>query len=132
MKRIIMGLALLTSMSTFAGTGVENCKSLLGNYSCDYEGQSLELSLSKGTVANSVKVSLDGDSQEIILDGVLRNSTVGNSQKIAECNQNKEIVIDSYYKDELKGSMAISKTATGATYTIVKASGSIILNCKKN
>ncbi len=48
MKKLIMGLALLTSMSAFAG-GLEDCKSLIGTYSCNYQGQELELKISKNS-----------------------------------------------------------------------------------
>ena len=130
MKKLIMGLALLTSMSAFA-RGLEDCKSLIGTYSCNYQGQELELKISKNSALNSVKISIAGDAQDLIVDGTAHKSGNDDSVNVAECNAKKEIVADNFFKNELKGSFAITKTAEGARYTMVQNRNSVVLDCTK-
>lgn len=130
MKNLVMGLALLTSMSAFAG-GLEDCKSLIGTYSCKYQGQDLELKISKNAALNSVKISIAGEGEDIIVDGTSHKSTKDDSVNVAECNAKKEIVVDNLFKNELKGSFAITKTAEGARYTMVQSRNSVVLECTK-
>ena len=132
MKKLIMGLALVTSMSALAGTGLQDCKSLLGNYSCQYQDQNVDLSISKNAAANSIKISIAGEGQDFVLDGASHKSSVDDSQNVAECKAKKEIVIDNFFRGELKGSFSVLKTVEGVTYTMIQGHGpSVALTCKR-
>lgn len=131
MKALIIGLALVSSISAFAGNGVESCKALLGNYKCDYQGQLIDLSVAKNAAANSIKISIAGEGQDFILDGAPHKSSVDDSQNVAECKAGKEIVIDNLFKGELKGSFSVLKTPAGIEYTMIQGKNSVVLKCRK-
>ena len=130
MKKFIMGLALLSSMSAFANA--EDCKRLAGKYTCSYQGQNLTLSLTHKSKSNSIVLNLAGEGDEYVVDGQIHNSKIDDSQNIATCKENKELIIDNYFQNQLKASVSILATSTGVLYTMEQGSSNAVLSCIKN
>jgi hypothetical protein len=130
MKKFIMGLMVLSSISTFASS--KDCQSLAGKYTCSYQGQSLVLSLTLKSSSNSIVLALAGDNDEFVVDGKIHNSKKDDSQNIATCNENKELNIENYFHNQLKALVSISATTTGVLYSMEQGSSSVDLSCERS
>lgn len=126
MKSLIIALALLSSVSAFAAN---NCEALKGSYSCNYQGQNLDLNVSVNGPA--FKASIAGEDMEATLDGVARKASASDDVQKASCLKGSAN-IESSFKGELQSLVTLTKTAKGLEYVLVEKTGkSITLDCLK-
>lgn len=135
MKKLILGVLLVTSFPTFAVIGLKDCKSLLGEYKCSVSGDILDLSVKK-TAANTATISIadenSGDSGTYIIDGITRKSDKDDTLVRASCREDgSQIEVLSMFKDKLDVLSITSVDAKTVKYSIEKASGTYSFNCSK-
>ncbi|MEA9356881.1 hypothetical protein SHI21_11720 [Bacteriovorax sp. PP10] len=135
MKKFILGVLLVTSFPSFAVIGLNDCKSLLGEYTCTINGDTLDLSVKK-TAANTVKIGIadenSGDSGSYIVDGVTRKSSTDDSQVKASCREGgSQIEVLTMFKDQLEVLSVTTVNPTTVKYSIEKPASSFSFNCTK-
>lgn len=135
MKKFILSLMLVTSFPSFAVIGLNDCKSLLGQYTCTIDGDVLDLSVKK-TATNTVKISIadenSGNSGSYIVDGVTRKSSTDDSQVRASCREGgSQIEVLTMFKDQLEVLSITTVNPTTIKYSIEKSASSFSFNCTK-
>jgi hypothetical protein len=136
MKKFILGLMLVTSLPSFAAIGLNDCKSLLGQYTCAIDGDVLDLSVKK-TAANTVTIGLadenSGDAGSYIVDGVTRTEA-GGSQIKASCREGgSQIEVLTMIKGQLEVLSVSTVNPKTVKYSIEKSGSgsSFSFNCTK-
>lgn len=134
MKKLILGALLVTSLPTFAGIGLNDCKSLLGKYTCTIDGDTLDLSIKK-TAGNTVTISLadenSGESGTYIVDGVARKYE-DDSQTKASCREDgSKIEVLTMFKGSTEVLSVSAINAKTVKYSIEKPSSSYSFSCTK-
>ena len=118
MKNIITTLGLFTSLSTFASTGVQECRSLMGVYNCDYVDSDMKLVLKEKSNGNYISLTLNDDvSDEIYLNGKTYELEDG-SIETASCLNRNEIRIKNYQNEYTGSTLSIIKSSAGVNYNI--------------
>lgn len=135
MKKFILGVLLVTSFPSFAVIGLKDCKSLLGEYTCKVDGDTLDLSLKK-TGANTVKISIadenSGNSEEFIVDGITRKSKTDDTLVQTTCREDgSKIESLSMFKGSTESLSISAVDAKTVKYSIVKSDSTFSFNCSK-
>ena len=125
-------IALVSLFSLYAFAGLEECKNLLGGYSCKLDNESYLFSLRKGEELNEVRVTLGDESDRFWVDGKRHKSGQSENVSVANCTENHAIVVKDYVGKNKVAEVKISPTEDGLEYNIVKARGvEYTLKCRR-
>lgn len=115
MKKM-MGVLLVSFVSISAFADLSDCQSLLGKYSCEYQGNKVDLELQSSDNV-TLNMSLAGDSDIFTVDGVEHNSKIDDSKNTVSCSKEEGIVVINKFK-ETQQRMSLSANKTGISYRL--------------
>lgn len=116
----------LSSVSAFAD--VSGCQTILGDYKCDYEGETITLSV-QPVSASELSVAIDDEGEVITVDGNVQRSTVSDDEYVATCDPKNGLNMIHAFKNRPSQTVSISPTSTGVIYSI--PSKNVSLSCTK-
>lgn len=116
MKALIMGLVLITSVSAFAAP--ENkCGPLSGKYTCAENGQNIEVEIS--VKADKLVLTLNGNVEKHILDGVFRPTSKEGGSASASCIATELVVTDKFQRKSVS-LMGFTPSSDGMVFSVVQ------------
>lgn len=128
MKIIIIGLALVSSLSAFAS----DCRQLAGEFSCRYEGGFIPLKIVSTPKTKTLSLDMAGEKREFIVDEKLHKSKIDDTKYTAVCEGNQELVVNSYFKGKHIGSVLVFDNLKGElTFTLHNQDSTNVTYCTR-